>query len=317
MSDPFDSSACPAATLTDLSSDNIQRFLTLARTRGLPLPERATPREVLDCLNLVNQDRPTNAAVLLFGHHPQRFLPSAKIECAHFQQTTAGQPQSQQICDGTLFEMMNLAMYFVLSRLSKASGAYEIPLEAVREALVNAVAHRNYADASHIKVTLSGDRLEIYSPGGLPPSLNLGQLRGPHSSMPPNPLLAEPLYLAANRASKGTGTTDMIELCRKAGLPEPVFALNGGFLVTLPRRPAPEPVAPEVMRLLKACKADMTREQLQDALQLKGLANFRKLYLAPALEGGFIEMTIPDKPQSHSQKYRLTAKGKAALASLL
>jgi ATP-dependent DNA helicase RecG len=64
------------------------------------------------------------------------------------------------------------------------------------------------------------------------------------------------------------------------------------------------------------CQGEMTRPELQKKLHLNSVSNFRNLYLAPALEGRYIEMTLPDKPQSHSQKYRLTAKGKAALASL-
>ena len=60
----------------------------------------------------------------------------------------------------------------------------------------------------------------------------------------------------------------------------------------------------------------MTRREMREALLLKGDDNFRRLYLVPALEAGVIEMTIPDKPRSRSQKYRLTAKGTALLSSL-
>ena len=60
----------------------------------------------------------------------------------------------------------------------------------------------------------------------------------------------------------------------------------------------------------------MSRKQLRQALSLKGEENFRNLYLVPALEGGLIEMTIPEKPKSRLQKYRLTAKGRSLLATL-
>jgi len=140
-------------------------------------------------------------------------------------------------------------------------------------------------------------------------------------------LLAQTLCLIENMDGKGVGTTGMIEHCRKASLPEPEFDLNGGFLVTLRRKPAPMPAPPaageaagqvskEVMQLLKACKKDMTRQELQASLGLKAEENFRQHYLVPALENGLIEMTIPDKPKSRLQKYRLTDKGKNLLASL-
>jgi len=69
-------------------------------------------------------------------------------------------------------------------------------------------------------------------------------------------------------------------------------------------------VSGEVTRLLLAVKGEMSRKQMQDLLKLKGRDNFENLYLKPALQAGVIEMTIPDKPNSRLQKYRLTEKGK-------
>lgn len=128
----------------------------------------------------------------------------------------------------------------------------------------------------------------------------------------------------------GTGTGDMIRRCREAGLPEPEFSLSDGF-VTVIRRKAGEvggqvtgqvagevtgEVAGEVKKLLMVCQGAMTRKELQNTLMLKGEDNFRKLYLIPALESGYIEMTIPNKPNSRFQKYGLTAKGIALLTTL-
>jgi len=75
-------------------------------------------------------------------------------------------------------------------------------------------------------------------------------------------------------------------------------------------------VAGEVARLLLVCHAEMTRREMQETLRLKGDDNFRRLYLVPALAAGLIEMTIPDKPKSRLQKYRLTATGAALQDSL-
>jgi predicted HTH transcriptional regulator len=181
---------------------------------------------------------------------------------------------------------------------------------------------------------LFSDRLEVWNPGTLPHTLTLKQLRRPHASVPGNPLLAEALYLTKYIERMGTGTGDMIERCRSAGLPEPAFALADGFVTTLRRRPgrAYESVAGavtgevagvvagevtgEVAKLLVACRGAMTRKELQEVLALKGEDNFRKLYLTPALALGALEMTIPDKPNSRSQKYRLTNKGRALLRAL-
>jgi ATP-dependent DNA helicase RecG len=111
---------------------------------------------------------------------------------------------------------------------------YELPREAVAEAIVNAVAHRDYTSNASVQVMLFADRLEIWNPGELPPGLTLAQLRRPHASIPHNPLISEPLFLAHYIERAGTGTLDMITLCREAGLSEPEFRQDGGqFVQTL------------------------------------------------------------------------------------
>jgi predicted HTH transcriptional regulator len=186
---------------------------------------------------------------------------------------------------------------------------------------------------SSVQVMLFSDRLEVWNPGTLPPTLTLEKLREPHGSYPANPLVAEPLYLAGYIERMGTGTGDMIRRCREVGLAEPEFTLDDGFMLTIRRKPESAfeavggltgevagevtgEVAGEVGKLLLVCEGAMSRRQLQDALSLKGEENFRNLYLIPALELGLVEMTIPDKPTSRLQKYRLTEKGRAWVAEL-
>ena len=117
---------------------------------------------------------------------------------------------------------------------SQAPVEYEFPREAVGEALVNAVAHRDYTSNASVQVMLFSDRLEVWNPGELPPGLTPDLLRRPHASIPRNPLVAEPLFLAHYIEKAGTGTLDMIALCGEAGLPEPEFRQEGGqFVMTM------------------------------------------------------------------------------------
>lgn len=144
-------------------------------------------------------------------------------------------------------------MDFVLGKIDRIIGTrangpraprlYEIPPEVVTEAIVNVVAHRDYADNGSVQVMLFSDRLEIRNPGRLPPSLTFDELRGPHRSIPGNPLLARPLYLADYIERMGTGTVDMIRRCAAAGLPEPEFSLTDGFVTTVRRLPPNERMA--------------------------------------------------------------------------
>jgi len=241
---PFDASTCNRATLDDLSSAKIKSFLAAARReRNYPLPANISRDKALTHLNLLDHGRPTNAAVLLFGRDPQRFLITSEVKCLHFHGTRVQKPiPSYQIYKGTVFELVDQALDFVLSKINRRVGtraysvqapvAYELPLEAVREAIVNAVTHRDYSSNASVQVMLFADRLEVWNPGELPHGLTPEKLREPHAPMPHNPLLAEPLYRVKFVEKAGTGTTDMIEDCHTAGLPEPTFEQNGAHFVT-------------------------------------------------------------------------------------
>ena len=110
---------------------------------------------------------------------------------------------------------------------------YEIPKEVVTEAIVNAVAHRDYTDNSSVQLMLFADGLEVLNSGRLPPPLTVAKLRMPHQSLPGNPLLAESMYLLQYIERMGTGTVDMIRRCAEAGLPEPEFEVGAGFLIRI------------------------------------------------------------------------------------
>ncbi|MGA1869376.1 MAG: Fic family protein [bacterium] len=205
------------------------------------------------------------------------------------------------------------------------------PSEAIREGLVNAFAHRDYADfAGGIAVYIYPMRLEIWNPGCLPAGITPGTLTTGHLSVLRNPDIAHVLYLRGFMEKLGRGSVMILKACKDRGLPAPMWASDEESGVTLtfflPQvgtkmarsgtevtpEVAPE-VKPEVMRLLAVLKGSMDRKSLQAALGLKAEKNFRLLYLRPAIDSGLIEMTIPDKPHSSKQKYRLTAKGQQAL----
>ncbi len=123
---------------------------------------------------------------------------------------------------------MDQAVDFVMSKISRAVGTralgpqapvdYELPHEAVAEAIVNAVAHRDYTSNASVQVMLFADRLEVWNPGELPPPLTPESLRAPHASIPRNPLIADPMFLARYAEKAGSGILDMIARCKQAGL---------------------------------------------------------------------------------------------------
>ncbi|MDR1898331.1 MAG: transcriptional regulator, partial [Prevotellaceae bacterium] len=103
----------------------------------------------------------------------------------------------------------------------------------IEEAIVNAVAHRDYDSTGSVQVMLFADRLEIRNPGQLPPALTIEMLKHDHASYPRNPLIAETLYYAKYIEKMGTGIQDMVRLCMDYGLPAPEFTMKDGFVATI------------------------------------------------------------------------------------
>jgi ATP-dependent DNA helicase RecG len=292
----------------------------------------------------------TNAALLLFGKTPSRFFPTANVKCAVFHGLSKTKPiPSFKILEGDVFTLIDLAIEFVMSRLdfgigtrvasNIAPGQYEIPREVVAEAIVNALAHRDYASNASVEIILYKNRLEITNPGSLPLGWTTDMLKQLHNSVPNNPLLAHPMYLAGYIEQLGTGTEDMIQRLQAYGLPEPQFVQAQYFAVTLFRTPdtggtskitgevtgevtgelAPQETLQDITTIKKVVfvlEGEMKRQQLQDALQIKHNDYFRVEYISPALEHKYIELKYPNSINHPKQKYRLTAKGQALKARL-
>jgi predicted HTH transcriptional regulator len=241
---PFDTSACDHASQRDISRKRVEWFLDVARReRNFPLKPNTSTVALLTHLHLLDDGKPTNAALLLFGANPQKFHQTAVTKCVHCHGTAFRRPfASMQVYDGDLFDQADQARDFVLSKINRSIGirdesnvapaTYELPPDAVGEAIVNAIAHRDYHSNASVEVRLFSDRLEIWNPGGLPGNLTLDGLRYDHPSVPYNPLIAEPLYLARYIERIGSGTQTMIELCQEAGIPEPQFEERSGSFVT-------------------------------------------------------------------------------------
>ena len=351
---PFDAAACQGVTVTDLATDKLDEFLARAQAqRSYPLGPGTPLATALAHLNLLDGDTPNHAAVLLFGREPQRWLPTSVVKCLHFHGTEVRKPiPSHQVYRGTVFALVDQAVDFVMSKIDRTVGTraqgnavpitYELPQEAVAEAIVNAVAHRDYDSNASVQVMLFADRLEVWNPGELPSSLTPERLTRPHASIPHNPLLADPLFLARYIEQAGTGTLDMIALAREAGLKAPEFRQDGDQFVQTLWRPTAQVTAqagaqeaqagaqeaqagaqeaqaalsPTDKAMLAACmeKPLLGQELLKAAGYSERTGNFKRS-LDKLLTGGFVERTIPDKPTSPNQRYRLTTKGRAWLES--
>lgn len=186
---------------------------------------------------------------------------------------------------------------------------------------------------------LFSDRLEVRNPGRLPKGITIGMLSAEHTSLPVNPLLAYPVYLAGYVEQVGTGTTDIIDKCLEYGLKKPVFSQCADFSVTIWRKnheKAGNDIGNEVgneigkdvgndigkdalsdkgpnknvLNLINVIgKQQLTLKQMMGTMSLKSSGSFHKTYLDPAIDDGYVTKIYPDKPTHKEQAYLLTEKG--------
>jgi ATP-dependent DNA helicase RecG len=347
MTKPFDDSVCDGATLRDIDNQQVTSFVETAEAKGrLELKGSRSPKAVMQNFNLLRNNKPTNAAMLLFGKTPRRFFNNTQVHCFHFFGTEKHKPiASQQPYEGRLFEVIDQSVEFVLGKLDRtvgtrshstqAPGDFEIPRSVITEAIVNGVAHRNYRHNGFVQVIVYADRVEVWNPGELPPGLTPELLRAPHGPIPRNPLIAEPLFRVKYVEKAGTGITDMIAECRTAGLPEPDFRQCGPhFVATLWRPKAkvsgsesgtelrsesrtelwrvrpewrPEWGAESVHdRVMQAVfKGALSRSRMAVAIGHKSVSRALRKALADLMKARLVAYTIPDKPNSRLQRYRI------------
>ncbi len=240
----WDAGPVSDATPADLAEESIRRFLRQAqRERNMTIDVNAPTDEVLEKLELLYEKQLSRAAVLLFGKRPQKFLLSSEMRCARFKGTKPLHFLDMKVIEGNIIEQVPAAMDFIQRHISMAAEIvptqiermerWEYPLEALREAIINAACHRDYHDSGHIQIRIFDDRLEVWSPGLLPPEITLADLSRPHNSRPRNHRIARAFFLLRYIEHWGTGTLRIMELCKKAGLPKPDFAeVSGCFVVT-------------------------------------------------------------------------------------
>ena len=343
---PFDTSLHPTATLLDIDEKKVRHFVAVARSkRGFKLDEIASIEEILVHLNLMNEGKFTNSSLLLFGKEPQRFFINSEIRCVHFHGTIVEKPiPSYKVFKGDVFQLVDEAVDFVLSKLdysigtraenSSIPGKYEIPKEIIVEAIVNAIAHRDYTNNGSVQVMLFKDRLEVINPGSIPLGWTIEKLKGLHTSVPANPLLAEPMYLKGYIERLGTGTADIIRIALENNLPEPIFEQHEEFKTTLYRpstdqaptkyRPSTvqaseslNEISLEIKNMVKVVNETLSLQLIQERLGLKHKGNFRVNYLEPAIKQGFINMLFAETPKHPDQRYLLSPKGNELLQTLI
>ncbi|MDO9568586.1 MAG: putative DNA binding domain-containing protein [Hydrogenophaga sp.] len=332
-------------TSADLDEPAFRRYLAQHYAADTALAELPLDA-LLQNLGLGNGLELTLAGLMLFGRNPLRWCPAFTIKAVAFFGNSIADShyQDSQDFSGTLPAQYADALAFIKRNLRRVQGnqgfnspgILEVPEIALQELLVNALVHRDYFTSASIRILVFRDHIDIISPGALPDSLSIEDIRRGKSNRR-NPTLSEHAFRLLPYRGMGSGIPralgewPQIELISEVSgnqftarvqRPKAQWAETGNPVIPQVADPvagqateqATEQVTEQVRRLCVALEqeAQGTKELMQ-SLNLKHRPSFLQGYLNPALKQHLVEMTQPDSPRSPTQKYRLTEQGKALL----
>jgi len=246
----FDSMPVHHAELADLDMHAVQDFFHSRKgIREVP----PVLNEALSAYRLITdqhgQIHPTTAGILLFGKSPQKFFSEALMRCTRYAGIEGREAIAYLDCTGTLFQQFQQAYTFLLSQLYHSftikgpvrEERLELPEVALREAIINAIVHRNYNISATIKISVLDNRIEIFSPGGFPGPLNLQNLKK-GLTYTRNVAISKVFREAGFGEKLGTGVYTIFSSYKNYGLPAPEIIEGENFVkCILPRLGAGTP----------------------------------------------------------------------------
>ncbi len=238
----WDALPAPGAHLPELDATVLRQFRKLAlQSQRLSAEMLQEPDDgLLEKLRLTTPEGLKRAAVLLFHPDPEHYIGGAFIKIGFFESNVDLRYQDE--VHGDILSQVGKAVAILKAKYLKAWISYEglqrietypLPESALREALLNAVVHKDYASSIPVQISVYPDKLMIWNPAQQPQPWTPQRLLAKHASMPVNPDIANAFFRAGMIESWGRGIERMVEVCRLAGLEEPVLAPEaGGFWVT-------------------------------------------------------------------------------------
>jgi ATP-dependent DNA helicase RecG len=232
----WDNISIDVGTNPEIDSNTIQLFKRYAIDRLPSINSEKNDRAIIEKLNLVDSHKLKRAAIILFGKNTQKYFPQAHTRIGRF--LSESEIIASDIVEGNLFQqlensidilrkkyLLNLFHFEGIHRREKSV----YPVEALREALLNALIHRDYTSTASTQIRVYDDKLLIMNAGELPDELTIEDLKKHHLSIPRNALLADVFYKAGFIEIWGSGTLKIIEACKMNRMAEPVFNQGKGI----------------------------------------------------------------------------------------
>lgn len=344
---PFDDRYNQAATIDDLSRRLIGEFLDAVRSDLADAAPTLSMDALARRMNVVGGPAeaafPRNVGLLFFNEEPHRFFPATQIDVVFFPEGPGGDRFEEKEFRGPLDRIARAAIEYIERSYIRetvikhpdrpeAERFWNFPRDAIEEAIVNAVYHRSYEEREPIEVRITAADVVVLSFPGPDRSIRMEDLRAGKaiSRRYRNRRIGEFLKELDLTEGRSTGIPKILRAMRSNGSPPPEFESDEDrsyFLIRLPvherarhwpgqvtpqATPQATPqVTPQVAKLLLAVEGELLREEVQERLGISDRKYFRMDFLAPAVDAGLVELTIPDKPRSPKQRYRLTAAGRA------
>lgn len=240
---PFDQTICREAGYEAIDEKEVKDFLKNRAVKlKVDIPKSSIKSILHNTLKVLKKEDgkllPTNTGLLFFGKNPSEYIPHNEIRIARFKGIDRTLFIDSQEIKGPLYKMLDEVEMFFERNTRLASKIVEFkrvdipeyPYEAIREALINAIAHRDYTYRwAPIMCSIFDDRIEISSPGSLLPGLNISHLEGHHATR--NKIICDIFHETKDMEKFGTGIGKMKRLMKKHGLTNPELLEEGNFFV--------------------------------------------------------------------------------------
>lgn len=315
------------ADYSSLDKNKVNDFIRRLRI-GKPNLSQLPDEQIHELMSITQNGQITLNATLLFGLYPQAFYPQLCVIATVVPGLIIGtlgadgeRFTDNERIEGDIIQMLDRSMQFVRRNIKvktiisendgKREDRPEYPMTAVREALLNALVHRDYSihtEGMPIQLQMFEDRLEISSPGGIYGRITVDQL-GKVQPDTRNPVLASALEVLEITENRYSGIPIIKRELARYGLPPAQIEVrHGSFKITFYKKQINATISGSVeisadKDLLNYCTQPRSRKEIAEYLGIKTTGYVVANYIKPLLKAGKLRMTIPDSPRSHSQRY--------------
>ncbi|MBK7098436.1 MAG: putative DNA binding domain-containing protein [Sphingobacteriales bacterium] len=318
----------PNHSLEHISLDKVNQFLRKIEQRT-DTEISYSSLEFLSKMEILREGKLTFGGYLLFV---SGYCPISDVQIGRFKSDitiidslSLNTDLFSEVDDIIAFIKKHLMVEYIITGEPQRTERFDYPLDAIREIVINMVVHRDYRDSSASIIKMFDNRIEFYNPGKLFGGITIADLlSGNYTSKSRNKLIAKTFKEIGLIERYGSGIHRIQKICEDYGVAPPVFEeIADGFKVTLfneklniteqvteqVAEQVVEQVPEQVARILIVLEQEMRIKELMEKVGIKHRPTFLYNYLKPALKLGLVEMTVPDKPNSKNQKYRLSESG--------